>query len=91
MFVGNGEECVGEAEVRFALAGEEVKRQAGEEFEGDVGGGGVAGEAEEGFGLHVAEDYGGTGLDCGAVEVEGGTERGQCLFDVIEFAGGDAA
>ena len=73
------------------LAGEKIEREAGEEFEGDVGGGGVAGEAEEGRSAAVAEDYGGTGLDECAIEVESCAQGGQGLFDVVEFSGRDAA
>jgi hypothetical protein len=80
-----------EREGGVGAAGEAVEGSAGEDFEADHGGGGIAGESEEKGIAGAAEDEGLTGLNGDAVEEEPGAELLKCEFDDIVLAGGDAS
>ena len=77
--------------VGVRLATEEGYGGAGDDGEGDHGGGGVAGEAEEEFALGLAEDEGLAGLHFNSGEKELGAEFGEDDFDEVVLAGRDAA
>lgn len=77
--------------VGVRLATEEGYGGAGDDGEGDHGGGGVAGEAEEEFALGLAEDEGLAGLHFNSGEKKLGAEFGEDDFDEVVLAGRDAA
>ena len=69
---------------------EEFERRSREEFEGDHGGRGVAGEPEHKFPLCAAEHERLSGLNQHAVEIEFGAEIRKHAFHDVVFAGRDA-
>jgi len=86
-----GEDGLDKGEPAWVRTGEDVDCGADEEFEGDHGGDGVAGEAEDGLALAESKDYGLAGTDGYGVKDGFGLEFFEDGFDQVVFSCGDAA